>query len=423
MLDPMKNRRIDREGVMEKFGVGPERVVDVQALAGDSVDNVPGAPGIGVKTAALLINEFGTLEDLLDRAEEIKQPKRRQTLIEKREQIELSKRLVLLDANTPLDFTLDDLQLRDPDPEVLLGFLSEMEFRSLSRRVAETLGAEAPVIPETAPEAADPDDAPEMPPFDEAIYETVTDAEGLKAWIDAAYRRGWVAVDTETTGLNEMACDLVGVSLAVEPGHAAYLPLAHRGEGDGGLFGDGDVTDGQMGMQEALDLLKPLLEDPAIMKIGQNMKYDAKVLGRYGIDIATIVPVKRQLKQEFGFTTPGGNDPYQSPTDGARETEMVTGDLNAALVEWVVQYRISDPAKFLFEVREPAATLRYVSESVMREVVGDRTVDEVITIIGSADNDGNSTTIFRAHPASLDRVLLVTANAMRLLAWKGLRDA
>ena len=99
-----------------------------------------------------------------------------------------------------------------------------------------------------------------------------------------------------------------------------------------------------------------------------------------GIDTATIVPVKRQLKQEFGFTTPGGNDPYQSPTDGRRETEMVTGDLNAALVEWVVQYRISDPVKFLFEVREPAATLRYVSESVMREVVGDRTVDEVITI-------------------------------------------
>ncbi len=288
MFDAMKNRRIDREAVEEKFGVPPERVVDVQALAGDSVDNVPGAPGIGVKTAALLINEFGTLEDLLDRAEEIKQPKRRQTLIEKREQIELSKKLVLLDANTPLDFTLDDLQLRDPDPEVLLGFLSEMEFRSLSRRVAETLGAEAPVIPETAPEAADPDDAPEMPPFEAAEYVTITDAEGLRAWIDAACRRGWVAVDTETTGLNEMACDLVGVSLAVEPGHAAYLPLAHRGEGDGGLFGDGDVTDGQMGVQEALDLLKPLLEDPAVMKIGQNMKYDAKVLGRYGIDIAPI---------------------------------------------------------------------------------------------------------------------------------------
>ncbi|GGB01642.1 DNA polymerase I [Allosediminivita pacifica] len=288
MFDAMKNRRIDREAVEEKFGVPPERVVDVQALAGDSVDNVPGAPGIGVKTAALLINEFGTLEDLLDRAEEIKQPKRRQTLIEKREQIELSKRLVLLDANTPLDFTLDDLQLRDPDPEALLGFLSEMEFRSLSRRVAETLGAEAPVIPETAPEAADPDDAPEMPPFEEAVYETVTDAGGLKAWIDAAYRRGWVAVDTETTGLNEMACDLVGLSFAIEPGHAAYLPLAHRGEGDGGLFGDGDVTAGQMGIQEALDLLKPLLEDPAVMKIGQNMKYDAKVLGRYGIDIAPI---------------------------------------------------------------------------------------------------------------------------------------
>ncbi|HKK84884.1 MAG TPA: 5'-3' exonuclease H3TH domain-containing protein, partial [Roseovarius sp.] len=146
MFDAMKNRRIDVEGVEEKFGVTPDKVVDVQALAGDSVDNVPGAPGIGVKTAALLINEFGSLEDLLDRAEEIKQPKRRETLIEKREQIELSKKLVQLDCDTPLDFTLDDLDLRDPDPNTLLGFLAEMEFRTLSKRIAETLGAEAPVI-------------------------------------------------------------------------------------------------------------------------------------------------------------------------------------------------------------------------------------------------------------------------------------
>ncbi|BBU58984.1 hypothetical protein KU6B_52490 [Mameliella alba] len=153
MLDPMKNKLIDREGVMEKFGVPPERVVDVQALAGDSVDNVPGAPGIGIKTAALLINEYGSLEELLDRAEEIKQPKRRQTLIEKREQIELSKKLVQLDEDMALPFTLDDLEVRDPDPEVLLGFLTQMEFRSLTKRIADGLGVEAPVIPDTTPRA------------------------------------------------------------------------------------------------------------------------------------------------------------------------------------------------------------------------------------------------------------------------------
>ena len=146
MLDPMKNKIVDRDGVFEKFGVGPERVVDVQALAGDSVDNVPGAPGIGIKTAALLINEFGDLESLLDRAEEIKQPKRRQTLIDNRAQIELSKQLVALDCNTPLDFTLDDLEVRDPVPDVLLGFLAEMEFRTVTKRVADKLGVEPPVI-------------------------------------------------------------------------------------------------------------------------------------------------------------------------------------------------------------------------------------------------------------------------------------
>ncbi|MCA0962856.1 DNA polymerase I [Salipiger bermudensis] len=290
MLDAMKNRRIDRDGVLEKFGVYPDRVVDVQALAGDSVDNVPGAPGIGIKTAALLINEFGSLEELLDRAEEIKQPKRRQTLIEKREQIELSKRLVQLDAETPLDFGLDDLEVRDPDPEVLLGFLAEMEFRSLTKRIADSLDAEAPVIPDTAPEGANPPEegAPEMPAITPDNYLWVKSAEDLAPFIAAAHQRGWVAVDTETTGLNEMACDLVGISLCTEPGEACYIPLAHRGDSDGGLFGDGDLAEGQMPMQAALDLLKPLLEDPAVMKIGQNMKYDAKIFARYGVRIAPI---------------------------------------------------------------------------------------------------------------------------------------
>ncbi|RLJ51600.1 DNA polymerase I [Litoreibacter meonggei] len=282
MLDAMKNKVIDVEGVEEKFGVGPNRVVDVQALAGDSVDNVPGAPGIGVKTAALLINEYGTLEELLDRAEEIKQPKRRQTLIEHRAQIELSKRLVQLDENTPLTFSIDDLEVREPDPDRLLSFLAEMEFRTLSKRIAEKLGAEAPVIEDVAPPAAD---APEMPDLKDATYETVRDAGALQKWIDLTYEHGHVAVDTETTGLNEMIVDLVGISLCVNAGHACYIPLAHK-DGSDDLFGSDAPAEGQMPLQEALDLLKPMLEDESILKIGQNMKYDAKIFHRYGVNVA-----------------------------------------------------------------------------------------------------------------------------------------
>ncbi len=286
MLDAMKNKRIDRDGVVEKFGVGPERVVDVQALAGDSVDNVPGAPGIGIKTAALLINEYGDLETLLDRAEEIKQPKRRQTLIEKRDQIELSKKLVQLDEKTPLDFTLDDLEVRDPDADTLLGFLAEMEFRTLTKRVADKLGAEAPVIAD-APAPVEEAEA-EVVPFDESKYECVRDASALQTWIDRAYERGWVAVDTETTGLNEMIADLVGISLCVEAGEACYIPLTHRESATDDLFGSDALTEGQMPLDEALTLLKPMFEDPSILKIGQNMKYDAKIFSRYGIDVAPI---------------------------------------------------------------------------------------------------------------------------------------
>ncbi len=288
MLDAMKNRRIDRDGVFEKFGVGPERVVDVQALAGDSVDNVPGAPGIGVKTAALLINEYGDLDTLLDRAEEIKQPKRRQTLIEKREQIELSRKLVQLDCNTPLEFTLDDLEVRDPDPEVLLPFLAEMEFRTLTKRIADQMGVEQPIIPEPAPAASSEAAPAEQPPFDAENYACVREAGDLHPWIDLIRERGYVAVDTETTGLNEMTADLVGISLAVEPGHACYIPLTHRARDNDDLFGSDQLSDGQMPLEEALALLKPLLEDDAILKIGQNMKYDAKIFARYGVDVAPI---------------------------------------------------------------------------------------------------------------------------------------
>ena len=289
MLDAMKNRRIDRDGVFEKFGVYPERVVDVQALAGDSVDNVPGAPGIGIKTAALLINEFGDLEALLDRADEIKQPKRRQTLIDNRPQIELSKKLVQLDTETPLEFTLDDLEVRDPDADTLMSFLAEMEFRTLTKRIADKLGVEAPIIEIASAPAADAaTDAPEARSFEEATYECVRDAAALQGWIDQIMARGWVAVDTETTGLNEMLCDMVGISLCVEAGHACYIPLTHKAGESNDLFGSDELAEGQMPLDQALAMLKPVLEDPSVIKIGQNMKYDAKVFARYGIDVAPI---------------------------------------------------------------------------------------------------------------------------------------
>ena len=287
MFDAMKNNLIDSEGVEAKFGVGPERVVDVQALAGDSVDNVPGAPGIGVKTAALLINEYGDLETLLDRASEIKQPKRRETLINHREQIELSKRLVTLDDQTPLDYGLDDLEVRDPDPEQLLAFLAEMEFRTLTRRIADTLGAEAPTIEDTPAISADAPEA-EAVPFDAAAYEWVKTPEALQLWIDRIYARGYVAVDTETTGLNEMIADLVGVSLCVDAGKACYIPLTHKGGDADDLFGDDTLAEGQMDFATCLSMLKPMLEDPSIVKIGQNMKYDAKIFANEGIAVHPI---------------------------------------------------------------------------------------------------------------------------------------
>lgn len=285
MLDAMKNKRIDRDGVFEKFGVYPERVVDVQALAGDSVDNVPGAPGIGIKTAALLINEYGDLDGLLERAEEIKQPKRRQTLIDHADQIRLSRDLVRLDENTPLDFTLDDLEVHDPHPDQLMPFLAEMEFRTLTKRIAEKLGVEPPEIKEPEPEAANA--APDAPSFEDAVYEQVSDVDTLHTWVDLIYERGWVAVDTETTGLNEMTADLVGISLSVNPGHACYIPLAHK-QGGEDLFGCDALAEGQMPKELALEILKPVLEDDSILKIGQNMKYDAKIFAQVGIAVDPI---------------------------------------------------------------------------------------------------------------------------------------
>jgi len=290
MLDPIKNKRIDRDGVIEKFGVGPERVIDVQALAGDSVDNVPGAPGIGIKTAALLINEYGDLDTLLARAGEIKQVKRREALVDNADQIRLSRQLVTLDCHMPLDFTLDDLEVRDPVPDELLGFLSLMEFRTVAKRIADKLGVAQPVILDETPGGAVStiSTAPIAVPFDHAAYEAVTEMPALQVWIERIYERGYVAIDTETTSLDEMRAELVGISLCVLPGQACYIPLAHKAATSGDLFGSDHLADGQLSLNDVLTTLQPMLEDKSILKIGQNMKYDAKIFARLGVDVTPI---------------------------------------------------------------------------------------------------------------------------------------
>ena len=282
MLDPMKNKRIDRDGVIEKFGVGPERVVDVQALAGDSVDNVPGAPGIGIKTAALLINEYGDLDTLLARASEIKQEKRREALVNNVSQILLSRQLVTLDCHMALDFTLDSLEVRDPVPDELFAFLNLMEFRTVTKRLADKLGVAAPVVVESVAVAA----VAVSLPF--GGYECVTGAAALQVWLDRIYERGVVAVDTETTSLDEMRAELVGISLCVTAGQACYIPVGHKAATTGDLFGSDAMAEGQMPLDTVLAMLGPMLQDPAILKIGQNMKYDAKIFALLGVSVQPI---------------------------------------------------------------------------------------------------------------------------------------
>jgi len=288
MYDPMKQKAIGRDEVIEKFGVGPERVVDVQSLAGDSVDNVPGAPGIGLKTAALLINEYGDLETLLARAGEIKQPKRRESLVDNAAKIRLSQELVRLRIDVEVPVALDDLSVQPPEPQTLIDFLARMEFRTLAARVATKLKIEAPVIAEgKGYEVAGAHEAPaaaERLPFDPTSYEAVRDLAALRGWVAAAQEAGVLAVDTETTSLDEMRAELVGISLSVEAGKACYIPLGHK-QGGGDLFGSSDLVEGQIPLASALEVLKPVLEDGSILKIGQNMKYDWKIFARHGIRI------------------------------------------------------------------------------------------------------------------------------------------
>jgi DNA polymerase I len=317
MFDGMKAKRIGRDEVIEKFGVPPEKVIDVQSLAGDSVDNVPGVPGIGIKTAAELIHEYGDLDTLLARAGEIKQPKRREKLIEFAEQARISRLLVTLKTDVPVEVEIEHAGVLEPNAAALLTFLRLMEFNSLTKRIAEGLGVEAPPPLEVSvgstipPPHTSPSDAPHRGregnkgvgtphaatahaalalskiPIDRSKYETIATAAALEKWIASAHDIGHVAFDTETTGLDSHRADLVGFSLAVKPGHACYVPLAHV-DGASDLFGGGGAAPGQMPLRDAIALIKPLLEDDSVLKIGQNIKYDMLVMARYGVTIAPI---------------------------------------------------------------------------------------------------------------------------------------
>jgi DNA polymerase-1 len=279
MLDPIRQRPIGAAEVREKFGVDPEKMVDMQALAGDSTDNVPGVPGIGVKTAAELINAYGDLETLLARAGEIKQPKRRETLLGNADKARLSRELVRLRDDVELELGLDDLTLKPIEPAPLFAFLDEMELRSLKERLGARLAESGGVADRDAAAAeATPPAAPH--------YELVQDLAALDGWIARAAAAGLVAVDTETTSLDAVQAELVGVSLAVAPGAACYIPLGHVGAAAGTLDLAGAGRPAQIARDAALGRLKPLLEDPAVLKVGQNIKYDMVVLARQGIEVA-----------------------------------------------------------------------------------------------------------------------------------------
>lgn len=327
MIDTMKNKVFGEPEVFEKFGVGPDKVIEVQSLAGDSVDNVPGVPGIGLKTAALLINEFGDLESLLAQAETIKQNKRRENLIEFADQARVSRELVTLKQDVPVEVPVASLTVTDVDGAKAVGFLKAMGFSTLTKRVAEETGAEVDavepadfqvpgwdvpdhkgrmaerteaasgaaaaagegagtegmMVPQTVAEARA--ETIRAIAIDSSAYETVTSVERLQEWCDAAIEKGYVAFDTETTSLDAMQADLVGLSLSTEPGQACYVPLAHV-DGEGDLLGGGGLLPDQIPLKDAMEVLKPMLEDRSVLKIAQNLKYDWLVMTRYGIDIS-----------------------------------------------------------------------------------------------------------------------------------------
>ena len=327
MYDTMKNKRIGTDEVREKFGVAPDKVVDVQALAGDATDNVPGVPGIGVKTAAELIGEYGDLDTLLANAGSIKQPMRREKLIEFAEQARISRELVRLKQDVPVEVALDQTAVYDPDGPTLLAFMRMMEFNTLTKRVADGLGVEAPApLPVSVGDSVRKPGtagAPQKPaaagtpaglaaqimgqmralPVDRSKYETVTTLARLDAWIADALERGRVCFDTETDSLDAMQANLVGVALAVEPGTACYIPIAHRGGGGLDLLGAHHAIE-QIPLNDVIARLKALLEDPATLKIGQNLKYDCLVMARYGVRIA---PIDDTMLMSYALDSGRGN--------------------------------------------------------------------------------------------------------------------
>ncbi|TVR99131.1 MAG: DNA polymerase I [Rhodospirillales bacterium] len=282
LFDAMKNRVIDAAAVKERFGVWPDKVKDVQALAGDSIDNVPGVPGIGVKTAAALIEEYGDLETLLAQAERIKQPKRRQSLIDHAEAARISRKLVSLDDAVDVPEPLAAFAVDNPDPAALRGFIEAQGFKSLLARIDAVIARSRGQADAGTPAVTGEDHRKD--------YEPVQDEAALARWIEEATRQGWVAIDTETTSLRARRADLVGVSLALAPGRACYIPLAHKRMASGEL----DLSDAsgeaprQIPLARALELLKPMLEDPSVLKIGHNIKYDLHVLAGCGIQVAPI---------------------------------------------------------------------------------------------------------------------------------------
>ena len=321
MYDSMKDRQMGVPEVIEKWGVPPEKMIDLQALSGDSTDNIPGVPGIGPKTAAQLLEEYGDLETLLARAGEIKQNKRRENLIEHADLARISKKLVTLVDDVPLEVPLDGLVLEATDGPKLVAFLKAMEFTTLTRKVGEITETELSEIepaavtseiwedmrgPDSDGAAATGSDSAADEPsdgiwtpqalaqtraetaasadFDVSAYETVRTIEALERWIGEARESGYLAVDTETTSLDPMQAELVGISLATTPGKACYIPLAHT-DGSGDLLGGGRSAN-QLEEAEVLRLLKPVLEDTAILKIGQNMKYDWLIFAERKIELA-----------------------------------------------------------------------------------------------------------------------------------------
>lgn len=281
LLDPMKGKYMKEKDVLEKFGVTPDKVVDVQSLAGDSVDNIPGVPGIGVKTAAQLINEYGSLEELLDRASEIKQNKRRESLIEFREQAEISKQLVSLDCNVPVPVGLETFKTHDPEKPKLMAFLQEHAFNSIITR----LGGETVAVASNDQEDQGADE--EKPPaIKDNDYVLINGAKILQEWMDEARAAGVLAIDTETTGLTPAKADLVGISIAIKPGRAAYIPIGHKAApadllGESGS--DSDIK--QLSLDKVVDIMGPVLGDESVLKIGHNLKYDWQILKQAGMEM------------------------------------------------------------------------------------------------------------------------------------------